>query len=110
MPDQTLHEIQTRVDAWVMHNGGYWHPLAQTARLMEELGETARLVNHLYGDKPKKASEKEQELGEEIADLFFTLVCLANQTGVDLQASFERVIQKIETRDKGRFTAHDPIS
>lgn len=110
MADYTLQQVQTLVDAWVERSGGYWHPLAQLARLVEELGETARLVNHLYGDKPKKSSEQEQELGEEIADLFFTLICLANQTGVDLQASFEQVMQKIEVRDKDRFVSDESVS
>ena len=103
MADYTLREAQQIVDDWVGETGGYWHPLAQLARLTEELGETARLVNHLYGEKPKKSAEAGQDLGEECADILYTLICLANSTGVDLQASFERVMHKLHTRDKGRF-------
>jgi NTP pyrophosphatase (non-canonical NTP hydrolase) len=104
MADYTLRESQQIVDAWVERSGGYWHPLAQLARLMEEMGETARLLNHLYGEKPKKDTERTQELGEEVADVFYTLICLANSVDVDLQASFELVMRKLETRDKDRFT------
>ncbi len=103
MADYTLREAQQIVDEWVMQAGGYWHPLAQLARLMEEMGETARLLNHLYGEKPKKETERAQELGEEIADVFYTLICLANSVDVDLQASFEQVMHKLRTRDAGRF-------
>jgi NTP pyrophosphatase (non-canonical NTP hydrolase) len=81
----------------------YWHPLAQLARLTEELGELARLVNHLYGQKPKKPGEPEQDLGLEMADLLYTLLCLANSQGIDLQDSFETVLLKVRTRDAERY-------
>ncbi len=110
MADYTLREAQQLVDAWVQQAGGYWHPLAQLARLIEELGEAARLVNHLYGEKPKKTGETSQELGEECADILYTLICLANSTGVDLQASFERVMTKLQTRDRGRFDKPPPTA
>ena len=108
MADHTLREAQQIVDGWVQQAGGYWHPLAQLARLIEELGELARLVNHLYGEKPKKAGEPAQELGEECADLLYTLICLANSTGVDLQSSFEQMMTKLQTRDRDRFNATGP--
>jgi NTP pyrophosphatase (non-canonical NTP hydrolase) len=104
MSDQTLREVQQTVDDWVAaYAGGYWEPLAILARLVEEVGETARLVNHLYGQKPKKDSEAVQELGEEIADILYTLVCLANREGVDLQRSFDGVMDKLQARDRNRF-------
>ena len=81
----------------------YWHPLSQLARLLEESGELARLLNHLYGDKPKKQSEARQELGGEIADVLFTLVCLANSQSINLDEELQKVIQKAQTRDADRF-------
>ena len=77
----------------------YWHPLSQLARMTEELGEVARLVNHLYGEKPKKADEPEQDLGLELADLLYTMICLANDQKVDLQQALERAMEKYRSRD-----------
>lgn len=100
-----LVRMQAEVDSWIRDNGGYWPPLSQLARLTEELGELARVLNHQVGPKKKKASEAEQELGEEMADVLFTLVCLANQMDVDLDAAFERTMNKVVRRDSGRFTS-----
>lgn len=109
MGELTLREAQRQVDAWVRrHAAGYWHPLSQLARLTEELGETARLVNHLYGEKPKRSDEAEQELGMELADVLYTMICLANSQGIDLQESFERVMQKYRTRDADRYPLAAP--
>ena len=104
MSDQTLREVQQTVDDWVAaYAGGYWEPLAILARLVEEVGETARLLNHLHGQKPKKDSEAAQELGEEIADILYTLVCLANREGVDLQRSFDGVMHKLQARSAAQL-------
>lgn len=104
MAETTLRDVQQAVDDWVQnYAGGYWEPLAILARLVEEVGETARLINHLHGPKRKKASEDTQELGEEIADILYTLVCLANVEGVDMQESFDRVMNKLQRRDTDRF-------
>ncbi len=81
----------------------YWHPLAQLARMAEELGEVARVVNHLYGEKPKKPDEPEQDLGLEMADLLYTMICLANAKGVDLQEALERTLAKYRGRDSDRY-------
>ena len=106
MSDLTLREAQRVVDSWVREQGtSYWHPLAQLARLTEELGETARLINHLHGEKPKRADEPEQDLGLELADILYTMICLANSQGIDLQDSFERALAKYRSRDAGRYTA-----
>ncbi|MBI3973976.1 MAG: nucleotide pyrophosphohydrolase [Chloroflexi bacterium] len=100
----TIHDAQRLVDDWMREQGWtYWHPLAQLARLTEELGELARLVNHLYGEKPKKAGEAEQDLGLEMADLLYTMICLANSQGIDLQDAFERALAKYRARDIGRY-------
>ena len=104
MSDLTFRQSQQLVDQWVREQGtDYWHPLAQLARLTEELGETARLVNHLYGEKPKRPDESEQDLGLELADLLYTIICLANSQGIDLQDSFERVLAKYRQRDAARY-------
>ena len=104
MSDLTFRQSQQLVDQWVREQGtDYWHPLAQLARLTEELGETARLVNHLYGEKPKRPDESEQDLGLELADLLYTIICLANSQGIDLQDSFERVLTKYRQRDATRY-------
>lgn len=99
-----MKKYQKAIDTWVQkHEEPYWPPLSQFARLAEEVGEVGRLLNHMYGSKPKKQSEAKQELGEEIADVMFTLICLANSHSIDLDAEMEKVIQKSENRDKDRF-------
>jgi len=81
----------------------YWSPLSQFARLSEEVGEVARLLNHMYGDKPKKKEEAEQELGGELADVLFTVISIANAHNIDLDADFEKTLDKLRVRDKDRF-------
>ena len=81
----------------------YWSPLSILACLFEEGGEVARLVNHLYGDKRKKDSEKEQELEEELGDVLYTLICFANSTGINLDSAIRKSLDKAATRDKDRF-------
>ena len=104
MSDWTVKELQQSVDAWVRESGGgYWKAPSQMLRIMEEVGELARLVNHLHGEKPKKASEARQNLPEEIGDLLFTLTCLANAEGVDLQTAMEAVLEKYRRRDRDRW-------
>jgi NTP pyrophosphatase (non-canonical NTP hydrolase) len=114
MADWTVRELQGAVNAWVQDSGGgYWTAPSQMLRIMEEVGELSRLVNHLHGEKPKKADEARQSLPEEIGDLLFTLVCLANAEGVDLQAATEAVLAKYRQRDADRWrrekgTSDDP--
>jgi NTP pyrophosphatase (non-canonical NTP hydrolase) len=103
LADLTLRQAQDIVDTWVQTQGGYWSSLAIMVQIAEETGEVARLINHLSGEKPKKHSELEQDLGMELCDLLYAMICLANLYGVDLQASFEAVIAKYTTRDDGRF-------
>jgi NTP pyrophosphatase (non-canonical NTP hydrolase) len=100
----TLRDAQRLVDEWMRARGwAYWHPLSQLARLTEELGELARLVNHLFGEKPKKLDEPAQELALELADLLYTMICLANSQGIDLQAGLEQVLAKYGARDAERY-------
>lgn len=100
----TFGAAQRLVDGWIqLHKAGYWHPLANLARLVEETGELARLINHLFGPKPKKPDEAAQDLGMELADIVFTVICIANSQGVDLEAAFEAVLEKIRVRDATRY-------
>jgi NTP pyrophosphatase (non-canonical NTP hydrolase) len=105
MPGKTVREFQADVDTWIQQvGGGYWPPHANLARIAEEVGELARLVNHQYGPKPKKPDEQAQELGEELADIVFAVICLANSEGIDLQTSLQQVIDKVWVRDHDRYT------
>ncbi|HSH55750.1 MAG TPA: nucleotide pyrophosphohydrolase [Candidatus Limnocylindrales bacterium] len=81
----------------------YWHPLSQLARLIEEVGEVARILNHQYGDKPKKPGEVHDKLEDELADILYGVFCLANSQGIALDEPMQRAIAKLETRDKDRF-------
>ena len=102
--DLTLRDAQALVDTWMADRGWeYWHPLSQLARLTEEMGELARVVNHLYGEKPKKSTETLQDLGLEMADVVYTLICLANSQGIDMQSSLEEVLEKYRHRDADRY-------
>ena len=99
-----LKEAQARVDAWIRRfEEGYWPPLVNLARLAEEVGELARLLNHRFGPKTKKPDEPKQDLGEELADVLFVLLVMANQTGIDMEASFEHVLEKYRERDAERW-------
>ena len=100
-----MAELQRRVQEWcdAEWGGKYWPPLGNLARLMEEVGEVARLINDRYGYKPKKTDEPAQELALELGDVLFTLIALANATGVDLDAAFDAVLEKYRRRDLGRY-------
>jgi len=99
-----LGEAQRRVDEWISRfEEGYWPPLANLARLTEEVGELARLMNHRFGPKTKKPEEVEQELAMELADVLFVLLVIANEQGIDLESALERVLEKYRTRDAERW-------
>jgi len=103
-----LTQAQQRVDAWISrYEEGYFHPLTNLARLTEEVGELAREINHRYGQKTKKADEPDADLGMEMADILFVLICLANREGIDLQEAFDRMMHKVEHRDADRWTRRD---
>lgn len=105
----TLRDSQSRVDAWISkYEEGYFHPLTNLARLTEEVGELAREINHRYGEKTKKQEEPDGDLGMEMADIIFVLVCIANREGIDLQEAFDRMMEKVEARDRTRWTAKKP--
>jgi NTP pyrophosphatase (non-canonical NTP hydrolase) len=101
----SLKDAQKRVDAWISQfEEGYFHPLTNMARLSEEVGELAREVNHRFGQKTKKRDEAEGDMGMEMADILFVLICMANREGIDLQAAFDRMMEKVEARDENRWT------
>jgi NTP pyrophosphatase (non-canonical NTP hydrolase) len=101
-----IREAQQAVDAWIgRFEEGYWPPLSNLARLMEEVGELARELNHRHGHKPKRADEPDQDVALELGDILFVLVALANEQGVDLDDAFARVLEKYRVRDAGRWTA-----
>lgn len=101
----SLQQIQDAVDAWISQwEEGYWSPLANLARLVEEVGELSREINDRYGEKPKKASEEEGDVGAELADILFVIVCLANSLDLDMTQAFERVMEKYKIRDAARWT------
>lgn len=99
-----MKDYQKAVDDFLQqYDEPYWPPLSILARITEEVGEVARLLNHMYGSKPKKSTEAKQDLGEEIADVMYGLVCLANSQKIDLDTELEKVLNKAKTRDKNRF-------
>lgn len=102
----SLKEMQQEVDHWIAPYG-YWHPLANLARLTEEVGELAREVNHRWGPKTKKATEDVGDVALEMGDILFVVAAMANQMGVDLDEAFRRVIAKYEERDKNRWQRRD---
>lgn len=105
MAGLTLREAQEAVDRWISRfDEGYWPPLANLARLTEEVGELARELNHRYGSKPKKVDEPEGDLALELADILFVIITLANEQGIDLEDAFDRVLRKYESRDADRWT------
>jgi len=99
-----LREIQKEVDDWIgQYKLGYFKPLEILARLIEEVGEVARELNHRFGPKKKKSSELSNNLEEEMADVIYTVVCLANSLNIDLDKAFQKVMKKLYTRDNDRW-------
>ena len=102
-----MRELQQRVDRWIAQfEEGYFHPLTNMARLSEEVGELAREVNHRFGQKTRKPDEPDADLGMEMADIVFVLICMANREGIDLDEAFGRMMAKVETRDANRWKRH----
>jgi NTP pyrophosphatase (non-canonical NTP hydrolase) len=103
-PPMTLADAQRAVDAWIgQFRDGYWPPLANLARLVEEVGELARELNHRYGPKAKKPGEPEQDLALELADILFVVLALANEQKIDMTAAFQGVLEKYGMRDADRW-------
>lgn len=99
----TIKEAQEIVDKWINTTGvRYFSELTSLAQLVEEVGEVARVMSRTYGDQSFKKSEEGKKLPDELGDVLFTLICIANQTGIDLTEAFQKNMEKKETRDKNR--------
>ena len=99
-----ISDAQQAVDAYIgQFEAGYWPPLTNLARLVEEVGELARELNHRFGHKTKKPDEPEQDLALELADIMFVLIAIANEQKIDLEDAFGRVLDKYDVRDAGRW-------
>lgn len=99
----TIQEAQSIVDNWIKEHGvRYFNELTNMAQLTEEVGEVARIISRRYGEQSEKESDKQKDLGDEMADVLFVLICLANQTGVDLTKALEKNLNKKTKRDSER--------
>lgn len=109
--DWTIRQTQQIVDQWIQTIGvRYFGELTNLAQLVEEVGEVARIISRTYGEQSSKAGESPGELADELADVMFVVVCLANQTGIDLQAAIERNIAKKTRRDAKRHRDNPKLS
>ncbi len=107
----TIQEAQQRVDQWIKEVGvRYFSELTNTAVLMEEVGELARIMARKYGDQSAKPTDKDSNLADEMADVLFVLICLANQTGVDLDNALEANLLKKTNRDAERHKNNPKLS
>lgn len=106
----TLREAQSQVDAWIRTIGvRYFSELTNLAQLVEEVGELARVISRTYGEQSFKKSDHAYNLADEMADVLFVLVCLANQTGVDLTEAFQRNLEKKSIRDQTRHLSNPKL-
>jgi NTP pyrophosphatase (non-canonical NTP hydrolase) len=106
-----LKELQETVDNWIREYGvRYFDELTNTAMLMEEVGEVARIMARRYGEQSEKESDKNKDLGDELADVLFVLTCVANQTGIDLEEAMQRNLSKKIDRDATRHKNNPKLS
>ena len=110
----TLNEAQEKVDQWIKTVGvRYFNELTNTAILMEEVGEVARLMSRIYGEQsfktPEKAASAKDDLAEEMGDVLFVLICLANQTGINLDQSLQKIMDKRSIRDADRHMNNEKL-
>lgn len=107
----TIKDTQQIVDQWITTVGQrYFNELTNTAILMEEVGEVARIMAREYGEQSWKKGSLKEDLGDEMADVLFVLICLANQTGVDLEAAFQRNLEKKTLRDADRHRENNKLT
>lgn len=106
----TIQEAQQIVDKWITTTGvRYFNELTNTAMLMEEVGEVARIMARKYGEQSFKKSDEEVNLADEMADVLFVLICLANQTGIDLTTALEKNLEKKNIRDADRHQQNEKL-
>ena len=105
-----IQNAQQAVDKWIKNHGvRYFDELTNMAQLTEEVGEVARIISRRYGEQSEKESDKEKDLGEELADVLFVVLCLANQTGVDLQLAFDKKLELKAKRDHDRHHGNEKL-
>jgi NTP pyrophosphatase (non-canonical NTP hydrolase) len=105
-----LKNSQLEVDNWIKNHGvRYFNELTNMAQLTEEVGEVARIIARRYGEQSEKESDKNKDLGEELADVVFVVLCLANQTGIDLQAAFDKKMDLKTNHDHDRHHNNDKL-
>lgn len=108
MEDKTLKQVQLEIDEWAKQfKKPYFEPLSRMAAMTEEVGEVARVLNRMYGDKKSKDGDNLKDLEEELGDVLFTLVCMANAENVDLTTAYARKMDKVVKRDTKRFEKSD---
>ncbi len=105
-----IKDSQLAVDTWIKNHGvRYFNELTNMAQLTEEVGEVARIIARRYGEQSEKESDRDKDLGEELADVMFVVLCLANQTGVDLQDAFNKKLDIKTKRDHDRHHNNDKL-
>jgi NTP pyrophosphatase (non-canonical NTP hydrolase) len=105
-----IKEAQKIVDEWIQTVGvRYFNELTNMAMLTEEVGEVARIIARRYGEQSEKESDKNKDLGDELADVLFVLICIANQTGVDLESALEKNLNKKTSRDADRHRTNSKL-
>ncbi len=102
--DRSLNEIQHAVDVWIKKNSGYWSPLGMLVAVMEEMGELSREILHLTSTKLKKNNEPYNSLEEELGDLLYAIICIANSYEISLDKAIKKSMEKYQNRDLDRFT------
>jgi NTP pyrophosphatase (non-canonical NTP hydrolase) len=108
--DINIREAQETVDQWIKSVGvRYFNELTNMAQLTEEVGEVARIISRRYGEQSEKLSDRDKDLGDELADVLWVVICLANQTGVDLTTAFQQNLEKKNTRDAKRHHENDKL-
>ncbi|WP_194850033.1 nucleotide pyrophosphohydrolase [Nonlabens antarcticus] len=106
----SIKQSQEQVDIWIKNHGvRYFNELTNMAQLTEEVGEVARIIARRYGEQSEKESDKNKDLGEELADVMFVVLCLANQTGTDLEAAFNKKLDLKTERDHDRHHNNDKL-
>jgi NTP pyrophosphatase (non-canonical NTP hydrolase) len=106
-----ISEAQKQVDTWIKQVGvRYFNELTNMAMLTEEVGEVARIIARRYGEQSEKESDKNKDLGDELADVLFVLICLANQTGVDLEEALQKNLEKKTIRDADRHRNNEKLN
>lgn len=106
----TIKEAQEKVDSWIkLHGVRYFNELTNLALLTEEVGELARIMARTYGEQSSKDSDKKSDLSDELTDVLFVLICIANQTGIDLTSSFIENLEKKTQRDRTRHHSNKKL-